>query len=390
MKRLFLFTNFYPYSYIENFLEDEINYLARGFEEVFLVPCFFENTVRHYPDNCKLVPSTDPYPYKRKISFNRKTFFPFLKELFSFQVVKDRKKIRRLISVFFQANYMLNSKRIKSILSNLTSNDVLYFYWGVGPNIIAAFNSSNAKMVSRFHGQWDLWEDEYDGYLPFRRTIISRLNAVVAISTKGRDYLRMKYPYAKAYLYPLGSNDYGLCIDNTQTTSIRILSCSEVYLLKRVDLIFRSLLEIKDQSIIWTHIGDGVDMEKIKKMSNTIAHPNLEITFLGRLPHNEVMDYLKEHRFDVFVNLSTLEGVPVSIMEAISFDIPVVATDVGGTSDVVPPECGVLVSANPSEKEVADSIRKVINGRYSPRRFWEEHYSADRNYGNFAQFLYEL
>lgn len=53
-----------------------------------------------------------------------------------------------------------------------------------------------------------------------------------------------------------------------------------------------------------------------------------------------------EHPVDVFINLSTNEGVPVSIMEAISFDIPIVATDVGGTSEIVTDETGILVSSN--------------------------------------------
>lgn len=391
MKRLYLLPYFYPYStFRECFLEDEITYLSKAFDEIYLVPYFYDEPVRKYPANCKLIPSDVSYPEKRRICFNRKSFVPFLKDLFRIEVLLCPRKIRSLISQYLRLNYLLNSKKIKKIFNSLTSQDVLYFYWGNGYNSLAALPDCKAKIVSRFHGWGDLWEDEFDGYLPFRKQIMSKLDAAVTISKKGYVFLKTKYPYANTFLFPLGSNDYGLCNDKSASDSIRILSCSMVYPLKRVDLIFRSLLKMEGLKIKWTHIGDGVDMEKIRKMTETISHPNIEINFIGEKLHEEVMNYLKNNRYDVFVNLSTLEGVPVSIMEAISFNIPVVATNVGGTSDVVPPECGILVSSNPSEVEVANSIRKVLQGNYSPRRFWENHYSAEKNYGSFAKFISEL
>lgn len=390
MKRLYLFTNFYPYSHIECFLEDEIIYLAREFDQVYLVPYFYDDEVRSFPNNCTLIPSEDAFPYKREICFNKKTIIPFIKEFFSEGTYKSKEKARRLVSSFFQINHVLNSDRIKKILYGLTPDDVLYFYWGVGNNAITAFVDTKAKTVSRFHGQWDLWEDEYHGYLPFRKKIMSKLDAVAAISSKGFEFIGNKYPYAKLNIFPLGSPDYGECEENRQCSEIRVLSCSYVIPLKRVDLIFRSLLEMKDVDIVWTHIGDGADFEKIKTMVHSNSHPRLKVNLIGRLDHEGVMRYMKLHKFDVFLNLSTLEGVPVSIMEAISFDIPVVATNVGGTSDVVKSESGLLVSANPSENEVADAIRKVVKGTYSPRKFWLNHYSAEKNYSKFSRFINNL
>lgn len=45
-----------------------------------------------------------------------------------------------------------------------------------------------------------------------------------------------------------------------------------------------------------------------------------------------VYDFYRNNDVDVFVNLSESEGIPVSIIETISFGVPVVATDVGGNS----------------------------------------------------------
>ena len=141
MKRLFLFPYFFPYStFRECFLEDEIKYLAKEFDEIYLVPYFYEEPVREYPKICKLIPSNIAFPEKRRFSFNRKTFVPFLKELFRIEVLLSPRKIKRLLSECLHLNYVLNSKKIKNILNGLTSQDVLYFYWGYGYNSLLPIN----------------------------------------------------------------------------------------------------------------------------------------------------------------------------------------------------------------------------------------------------------
>lgn len=93
------------------------------------------------------------------------------------------------------------------------------------------------------------------------------------------------------------------------------------------------------------------------------------------------------------MNMSTVEGVPVSIMEAISFDIPVVATKVGGTPDIViDGKSGKLVSENPTEQEVADALLDVYIHRenYHARELWKNLYDGNKNYTEWAKELREL
>ena len=45
-------------------------------------------------------------------------------------------------------------------------------------------------------------------------------------------------------------------------------------------------------------------------------------------------DYITENYY-LFVNVSSSEGIPVSIMEASSVGIPCLATDVGGTGEII-------------------------------------------------------
>ena len=72
--------------------------------------------------------------------------------------------------------------------------------------------------------------------------------------------------------------------------------------------------------------------------------------FKGNVDNAEILKYYRENSIDCFALLSEHEGAPVSIMEAESAGIPIVATDVGGVRELVDGN-GFLLSSNPSEKD---------------------------------------
>lgn len=77
-------------------------------------------------------------------------------------------------------------------------------------------------------------------------------------------------------------------------------------------------------------IGDGEDRETLRRMvsENGLAHT---IFFAGFIP--DASRYLKV--FDFFVLPSIKEGLPYVLLEALSANIPIIATDVGGIPDIV-------------------------------------------------------
>jgi len=83
----------------------------------------------------------------------------------------------------------------------------------------------------------------------------------------------------------------------------------------------------------------------------------------------------------------------VSIMEAQSCGIPVIATAVGGTPEIVSDRCGVLLSPNPTPDNVASAIERIAESpavavmRADSRNVWRRRYDADVNYREFAAML---
>lgn len=395
-RTLYIFVNHFPYSTQENFLADELPFLAKEFKKITILPMCGEGKMRPVPENCEVMPplnlthSRICYFFKGLFSF--RSFYLVLSDFFKGKAYSSNIRLHNWISSVLQYNNLLHSRIVKCIIDNCQPEDIMYSYWGTDLVKIALMNKKKCKFVSRFHGAWDLWEESYDGYIPFRAEVVKNIKLAVFISKKGEKYFKQKYPDCNTAVCPLGSVDQGICLPKPNDNVIRVVSCSTVYPLKRVPLIFQSLLSIKGLQIEWTHIGSGSHYSELRRLVNNTKHDNIKVNLLGSMSHDEVMDYYKSHYFDVFVNLSTSEGVPVSIMEAMSFGIPIVATNVGSTSDEVVPLTGVLVSPNPSEKEVADAIIKIVDnrGKYNPRVFWNDNYNAELNYHSFTTTLVNL
>ena len=116
----------------------------------------------------------------------------------------------------------------------------------------------------------------------------------------------------------------------------------------------------------WSHIGDGDERSIIEQVLERVGD-NVGVSLLGQLPHESVIDWLRENEVDVFVNVSTTEGVPVSIMEAFSFGIPVIATNVGGTREIVDDSCGVLLSADFTSQELGEVLEGWVSTNQAVR-----------------------
>ena len=170
--------------------------------------------------------------------------------------------------------------------------------------------------------------------------------------------------------------------EHSQIGEFHLLSCSRVEPIKRVELIADALssMESLDVIITWTHIGDGSCFEKLKTRIATLnINENIEIKLLGDLAPVEVQDYYKENHIDFFINVSLSEGLPVSIMEAHSYGVPVIATNVGGTGEIVNSSNGVVIPANIT----AETLAKVIQHSIEIKN------ENEHEYQNLCQAAYE-
>ena len=147
-----------------------------------------------------------------------------------------------------------------------------------------------------------------------------------------------------------------------------VLTCSSGAAVKRLGLITHSIIVAakKDPDISWRwiHLGEGI--EQIKPILE-MCPKNLNVELPGPVSRLEVFHYHRDHKPNVFVNLSSSEGVPITVMEAMSMGTPVVATAAGGTGDIVDAEVGVLLPVEIDSASVATSILHVVETSESKR-----------------------
>lgn len=165
-----------------------------------------------------------------------------------------------------------------------------------------------------------------------------------------------------------------------------------------MELLIQALAEIKDLQLKWVHFGDGPNFNNLKELAQRRLAKNIDFEFKGRMSNPEVLLYYQKHQPEMFINVSSTEGVPVSIMEAMSFGIPVIATNVGGNSEIVNEKNGILLNPNATSIEIEHAIRMIAgltdiernDKMKSALSTWDEIYNAKRNYMHFIETVKEL
>jgi glycosyltransferase involved in cell wall biosynthesis len=101
-------------------------------------------------------------------------------------------------------------------------------------------------------------------------------------------------------------------------------------------------------------VGDGNYRSQLEQYAKDWGIED-RVKFYGE--RKDVIDILEES--DIFVNPSYSEGLPTSVMEAASVGLPIVATDVGGTREIIRNmESGLLIP--PGQPEMIAGAIKVL------------------------------
>jgi glycosyltransferase involved in cell wall biosynthesis len=80
--------------------------------------------------------------------------------------------------------------------------------------------------------------------------------------------------------------------------------------------------------------------------------------FPGNIDTGELWNFYAQRPVDVFVNVSTSEGVAMSILECLSAGVPVIATDVGGSAEAVDDTVGALLPSDVSASQLAETFER--------------------------------
>lgn len=320
-------------------------------------------------------------------------------------IIKQKKKIagRTWKSIEFYACAEEFYRFVSNKIDIARFEGIFYTFWcdEYTLSLIKHKNKTHKyKVVSRLHGR-DLYNERYAfGRQPFKNIINQEVERLFFVAELPRNYYLDAYPNVninRTRVSRLGAHRSEQQEPGTENGKKIIVSCSNIISLKRVNLIIEGLAEIDDIDIYWIHFGDGGQGNEIKSLAEKKLKnkANIMYSFKGKVDNREVIEFYKKNKVSAFITVSSTEGgCPVSIMEAMSYGIPIIGTRVGDIPYMIDKN-GLLLAENPAASDISEAIREIMEAgsekeesmRQASYKLWEENFNVDKN---VPQFIHEL
>ncbi|MBX7052812.1 MAG: glycosyltransferase, partial [Flavobacteriales bacterium] len=391
---LILLTKQFPFHHREQYVAHELAVLSKHFDHIYIYPHDHfgkgDKPTFELPGNVEVIELNQKIVPASKAA----VIISFLKAfLFEWIHTHDRmwllKNLRRFYAIyatqFALGNGLVEFLRNKNLSQQ---NTTLYSYWFSASalclsilrnrGLIQSF-VSRAHALDLYHEGWGLLNERVR-VLPFRYFKQKHTDVIYSISAHGKNFL-LKKPNTlnKVEVAYLGVQDFGLNPDKPNE-KFTIVTCSGVDDNKRIHLLGEALSAI-DLPVHWIHFGDG----PLKEMAlKSVTGSQVQFDFRGQTSNTDIRNFYASHHVDLFVNLSRVEGLPVTIMEAISHGIPVLATDANGTPEaVLAHQNGKLISTNFNQQSLCNelmwfmtNIDQLRNMRIKSRAVYMERFNA--------------
>ncbi len=395
-KTLVLLTLDFP----DPLVEKELPILSSHFEHIYVLPSLagHEAKTAQLPVNVsveRIFPLVDLTNIKTLFA---RFFFPTVR-IFLWTLANSPYRFRYIRYFKSFVGYAIleltKVQPLKVFVQKKNLADALFYdYWFVDATLALAELKRQGiikKSVSRTHG-FDLYNDrQYEGCVSFKEYRLKYLDAVFAISRHGKEHFKQNVPFTlaeKIKMSYLGVSGGGLPLDKVKYNEPLVVSCARLIPLKRISLLV-DVLQKLDMPVRWVHFGDGPEAELIRHKAAQL--PSKVIYELrGEVNNEEIQAFYRQHHVDLFISLSESEGLPVSMMEAISWGIPVLSCDVNGIPEIVTPITGKLIPVMADASQIAEHVRNSLLlhfNRTEINEFSNHYFNAHTNYMAFANQL---
>lgn len=272
----------------------------------------------------------------------------------------------------------------KTLVHIHTCSGLTYFFDGV---LILCARVLSVPVVLHIHGaKFDLF---LEALSPWQFKIahwqLNKCACVVVLSDSWEEKLKVMFPDVA---FSVVANGVPILqvekeISKQSKSNIQILFLGNLSQRKGVFDLVQAMKKVEGAELYLVGGEDepGISQQIQKIISKQgLAH---KIKLLGSKHGKEKMEFLQNA--DIFVLPSYAEGLPISLLEAMSVGLPVIVTPVGGIPSVITDnQEGILVSAGNSDqlsfainRLVTDSILRQKMGDAAKKRC-EEHYGIER------------
>ena len=144
---------------------------------------------------------------------------------------------------------------------------------------------------------------------------------------------------------------------------VKVITAGRLVSWKRVDLLIETLSQCPEAGLVI--VGDGPERGRLEQLVRS-RQLGERVYFAGQRNRQETVSFMAA--CDLFVLNSTYEGFPHVVLEAMSAGLPVVATAVGGTPELVRDgENGLLIEPL-ADDSLFRSLQKLVASSDQRRR----------------------
>jgi len=236
--------------------------------------------------------------------------------------------------------------------------------------------SKKTKLVYTIHGHYTLFSPGIKSTIKiilrhiFEKIASYNTHILIPVSDSIKDYIKqdIKIADSKLLTIPNGISGLDLSIkeERDNCTIIRFITVGRIAKVKNHEMLLNAFcLSLKKfNNIRLTIVGDGPELNNLKELSKILNITDY-VEFTGF--RNDIDKILANH--DVFLMSSDYEGVSIAVLEAMSLAMPVIATDVGGNSQLVLDKVtGYIVEKN-NKIEFSNAMNLLCNSPESITRF---------------------
>jgi glycosyltransferase involved in cell wall biosynthesis len=395
---LVLLTHNFPFGDGECFLENEIPFLLEKFPSITIISLFSKGKKRPLPKGVRHI----SLPHEGKI---KKLYRSLIEPHTYKECIKHPEALRSPNTMKYLLGYTSYCHKLVDQLKTLLQQEpqlqqaLFYTYWfHVQASALAVLKNKHfpqLTVISRAHG-YDIYEEEYTpAFIPMRQYTASAIDHIYSVSEDGKNTLckKLQLDSQKVTVERLGTETPGFITKNTSEGHLSIASCSYLVPEKQIERIIFSIAHLATMhptlNITWNHFGGGPLHNQLHDLASKQLSNKVVWHIHGKINNQAIYEYYQNLPVDVFLSTSKTEGIPVSMMEAASCGIPIIAPDVGGIREIVSDDNGKLLPKNTSPEEIAKALScpTIKLKRIASQKKWEIHFSMDVNYRSFAHKL---
>jgi glycosyltransferase involved in cell wall biosynthesis len=261
--------------------------------------------------------------------------------------------------------------------------DIVHIHWGGRGVRWVASRAGNSKVLFHLHARMD----ESIGFKPIE---VRTDNSDIVVAVSHAVAATSIHPNTKVIHTGVPQSD----IARATPVGMKIGTAGRLLKLKGLSYLLRAISVLRQEfpDLRLQIAGDGPEHSKLQQEIGVLGLTDI-VEFLGWLP--DINSVLQE--WQIFVQPSLEEGLPVAVLEAMSSKLPVVASAVGGLPEIIQDGItGRLVP--PADPEaLASCLRPMLLNLSESRRMGEagairvsEHFSSQRMVDEISKVYDEL